>query len=722
MRRLSSLILILALLATARMFAQSNPHGASFKATCTDCHQTTGWKIDIKSLAYDHSKTNFPLTGQHLAVNCRLCHKTLEFSKAGRECSGCHTDIHNQTLGSSCDRCHTPVSWVVNDITGMHQRSRFPLVGAHVTADCYDCHVNASATLLNFAPLGTQCIDCHQKDYNSTTNPSHVAGNYSKNCTDCHNMTAYSWNGASINHNFFPLTLGHSISDCKTCHKTPDYSGTSPVCISCHQPDYNNANNPSHTSGNFPTDCMVCHTTNPGWQPVTFRDHDARYFPIYSGKHAGEWNQCSECHPNPAQYGQFTCISCHHQGEMTSGHEGVQGYVFSDPACLACHPTGSSEGTFNHATSPFPLTGAHATTECIKCHANGYPGTPTDCYACHAANFNQSNNPPHQSGNFPTTCATCHTTVAWSPATFDHSTIYPFTGAHIPIASNCAKCHNGNYVNTPNTCEGCHMPNYTATTNPNHVSGGFPTTCAVCHTTSAWSPASFDHNTVYPLTGAHATIAANCVQCHPSGYINTPNTCAGCHLPNYNASVNPNHGAISIPTECMTCHTTNPGWKPATFPIHNNYYVLAGAHATIANNCAECHNGNYVTTPNTCVGCHQSNYNQTTNPNHAAAQFPTTCSDCHSQSAWTPANWNHDGQYFPIYSGKHKNKWNTCSDCHPNSANYAVFTCTTSCHPQNSTNNDHQGVAGYSYNSAACLNCHPTGGANKLLNKIERQN
>jgi hypothetical protein len=144
---------------------------------------------------------------------------------------------------------------------------------------------------------------------------------------------------------------------------------------------------------------------------------------------------------------------------------------------------------------------------------------------------------------------------------------------------------------------------------------------------------------------------------------------------------------------------------------------LAGAHVAIANQCVLCHNGNYNSTPNTCVGCHLNDYNQTNNPPHAAAQFPTTCLNCHNQNAWIPSTWNHDGLYFPIYSGKHQGKWNTCSDCHTNPANYAVFSCITSCHSQSSTNNDHQGVAGYSYNSDACYNCHPNGNTPKMLQK-----
>ncbi|MEI7724340.1 MAG: hypothetical protein WCK09_04500 [Bacteroidota bacterium] len=793
MRKLSSLIL--SLVFSISLFSQSSPHGTGFEVNCMDCHNTTGWKIDMKNLSFNHNTTKFPLVGQHQAVNCKLCHTSLEFAKAATECFACHTDMHNQTVGTDCGRCHTPKTWVVNNITEIHQRSRFPLVGAHVTADCYACHTNASASGLNFGPLGVECINCHQKNYDATTNPNHASGGYSTNCVECHNMTATSWSGAGINHNFFPLTLGHDIQNCQECHKSSNYSSTSPDCITCHQANYNATTNPNHSASGFPTTCKDCHTIDPGWKPAKYGSHDP-LFPIYSGKHNGQWSNCTDCHTNPASYAQFTCIDCHdhNQPDMNDGHKEVQGYAYNSPACFACHPTGSKEGTFNHATSPFPLTGAHLTTDCIKCHTTGYIGTPQECnschtqnytqsvnpnhaainiptdcgtchttqpgwkpasfaihnnyyvlagahlpiandcatchsgnyqnntprlcFACHADKYNQSTNPNHITANFPTTCETCHSQSVWSPSNFNHNNVYPLTGAHAAIANNCFACHQGSYVNTPNTCNGCHMPNYNATTNPNHITANFPTTCQTCHSNVAWSPSTFNHTDVYPLTGAHATIATNCFACHQGNYVNTPNTCAGCHMPNYNTSVNPNHTAGNYPTTCNTCHTTNPNWTPATFPIHNNYYVLAGAHVSVA--CITCHNGNYNTTPNTCVGCHLTNYNQTTNPNHSSAQFPTTCSDCHTQSAWSPANWNHDGQYFPIYSGKHKNKWNACTDCHTNPANYAVFTCTTSCHPQSSMNNKHQGISGYSYNSAACYNCHPTGNGGKMMNRIDR--
>ena len=157
----------------------------------------------------------------------------------------------------------------------------------------------------------------------------------------CH-TTNPGWTPATFDHDFFPLTLGHDIQDCKQCHTAGNYSDESADCVSCHQDDYNQTNDPNHLSAQFPTDCVACHTTNPGWTPATF-DHDGQYFPIYSGKHReGEaWSSCVECHANPASYAVFTCFTCHSQSESNNDHSEVSGYIYDSNACLECHPDGN---------------------------------------------------------------------------------------------------------------------------------------------------------------------------------------------------------------------------------------------------------------------------------------------------------------------------------------------------------------------------------------------
>lgn len=787
MRRLSSLIALVALCSIS--FAQS-PHGKDFSTNCGDCHTTEGWKIDRNSLSFNHDTTGFPLVGQHKMLDCSMCHKTLLFTNTKTECMSCHTDIHYQTVGFECGRCHTPKSWIVENITEIHQLSRFPLVGAHVTADCYTCH--PSASLLNFQPLGVECYDCHKDQYIATTKPNHIESNFSTTCDECHLITSFGWTGANFNHSFFPLTGGHDLADCKLCHITDNYADASPECVSCHQTDYDNTSNPNHTTIGFPTDCAVCHNLNPGWKPADYAEHDA-LFPIYSGAHNGTWNNCTDCHTTPGDYTTFSCIDCHehNQSDMDSKHNEVLGYDYNSMACLGCHPTGSAEESYNHNTSNWPLTGAHFTTECSKCHINGYAGTPTVCFACHEPDYNQSTNPAHNAIGITTDCEICHTTQPdWKPALYpNHNESYPLLGAHATISTNCFICHEGNYVNTPNVCFGCHADNYNQTTDPNHIAAQFSTACETCHSVNAWTPATFDHdgqyfpvysgkhlgtwdvcsdchtipadysiytcitchqqgptgeqhndvsgysynspaclechpdgsaegafnhnNSIFPLTGAHLT--TDCILCHANGYSGTPTVCFACHETQFNLSVNPNHNGIGIPTDCETCHTTNPGWQPAIFPIHDNYYPLTGAHASISTNCFICHEGNYVNSPNECFGCHADDYNQTTDPNHIAAQFPTNCESCHNNIAWTPATFDHDGQYFPIYSGNHQGTWDNCSECHPNAANYAIFTCTN-CHEQGPTDENHNGVGGYVYDDQSCLECHPTGSGEGAFN------
>jgi len=158
--------------------------------------------------------------------------------------------------------------------------------------------------------------------------------------------------------------------------------------------DYNDASNPDHNDLAFSTNCTDCHTTSPDWKPARFDEHDA-LFPIYSGTHNGEWNTCAECHTTSGNYGLFSCIDCHehNQGDTDNEHDEVSGYTYSSLACFECHPTGSGEGSFNHNASNFPLTGAHLTTECSGCHANGYSGTSTVCFACHENDYAQTSNP-----------------------------------------------------------------------------------------------------------------------------------------------------------------------------------------------------------------------------------------------------------------------------------------------------------------------------------------
>ncbi|MEO8478113.1 MAG: hypothetical protein ABI542_00665, partial [Gemmatimonadota bacterium] len=111
--------------------------------------------------------------------------------------------------------------------------------------------------------------------------------------------------------------------------------------------------------------------------------------------------------------------------------------------CATCHSETSWRGApFDHATTAFPLTGAHQAATCASCHTDGhYVGTPTTCVSCHQPDYAGTRDPPHAAAGYGTDCTTCHpSTTTWQGATFDHNaTQFPLTGAH--LATSCASCH-----------------------------------------------------------------------------------------------------------------------------------------------------------------------------------------------------------------------------------------------------------------------------------------
>ena len=530
----------LALLLSMNILAIQSPHGVNLSMKCDVCHNTDGWN-NIKKNAFNHDQTAFPLIGQHKLIDCRKCHVDLVFSNAKTACNSCHTDVHQQTVGQDCERCHNEQSWIVQNIKVIHDQSKFPLRGIHAQIDCYQCH--KSASLLRFDPMHTECIDCHLKDYNATTSPSHVATRYSKDCTLCHDEKT--WFSATFDHNTtaFPLTGSHIGVYCIRCHAN-GYTAIPTTCVSCHLTNFNATTNPNHITAKFSTDCQTCHNVI-AWQP----------------------------------------------------------------------------STFNHNTTAFPLTGSHIGVDCIKCHASGYISTPSTCVSCHQANFNATTNPNHLTAKFSTDCQTCHNVTAWQPSTFNHNTAttFPLTGSHIGVA--CVTCHTNGYSAIPTTCVSCHLPNYNATTNPNHVTAKFSTACETCHTVTAWTPSTFNHNTAttFPLTGGHIGVA--CISCHKNGYSPIPTTCVSCHLTDYNTTTNPAHAAAKFSTDCLTCHNVT-AWSPAPLFNHTSFFpISSGRHSGIS--CVTCH-----TTPTnyavfTCItaSCHGSAHNRN--------QGSAGCYSCH---------------------------------------------------------------------------------------------
>ncbi len=478
MYRLSSIILFF--LGIIPIIAQS-PHGDGLKMDCAQCHDSEGWSINYGTIQFNHNTTDFLLEGTHAQTDCKLCHETLIFSEAPTQCASCHNDIHSMSVGNDCMRCHTSQTWLVDNIPELHEENGFPLIGAHSGSSCVDCH--KSETLLRFDRIGNECINCHQEDYLSTQSPNHTASGFSTNCVDCHSPLGIGWETDIINHDFFPLTLGHDISDCTQCHTTSNYSDVSPECVSCHQSDFNSTTNPNHTSVGYSTDCVSCHTTNPGWTPANV-NHD--FFPLTLGH---DIQDCKECHTT-SNYSDVSpeCVSCH-QSDFNNTSNPNHTSVGYSTDCVSCHTTNPGWTPANVDHDFFPLTLGHDIQDCKECHTtSNYSDVSPECVSCHQSDFNSTTNPNHSAAHFPTDCVSCHTTnPGWTPATFDHDNqFFPiYSGKHKDEWNDCAECH----------------------TNPSNYS---VFTCLTCHNQSSTDK---DHSEV----NDYVYQSDACLQCHPDG-------------------------------------------------------------------------------------------------------------------------------------------------------------------------------------------------------------
>ncbi|HZU84230.1 MAG TPA: hypothetical protein VE987_14975 [Polyangiaceae bacterium] len=122
------------------------------------------------------------------------------------------------------------------------------------------------------------------------------------------------------------------------------------------------------------------------------------------------------------------------------------------------------------------------------------------CVACHGAAYEQVRTPLHV-GVYPDTCADCHGTSAWAPATGGHPE------SKFPITT-------GSHANKAIGCDDCHVPSMGSDT------GGQNTDCVHCHIGAHTTPLiDGAHTTVAGYTPSSASTPHSCLAagCHPSG-------------------------------------------------------------------------------------------------------------------------------------------------------------------------------------------------------------
>lgn len=546
-----------------------------------------------------------------------------------------------------------------------------------------------------FSEVRSKCNSCHRDVHQNTVSPD---------CRSCHSTET--WLIADVNsmhqRTRFPLVGVHQNLDCASCHTQYSRLYFPPIdvaCVTCHSKEYYSTTQPNHVQAQFSTQCQTCHNViDVSWGPTSFT-HD--FFPLVAG-HAIP--NCFACHQqgNNKFSGLSTdCYSCHKNDfqRVTFPNHVIGGFSTN---CATCHTiNGWSPAPFNHTTTGFTLTGAHATIACGKCHVNPTATLSTSCYTCHSADFASATDPNHVSGRFSHTCDQCHSTTNWGGASFDHSTTgFPLTGEHANL--QCAQCHASGYTNTPSDCYSCHSRDYmNAVTPVNHVAIGLQHTCQDCHTTMAlFTTTTFDHSTTtFPLTGLHVSVS--CQSCHKGSVTTTATDCYSCHSADYANAVMPvNHSSAGIEHTCQDCHTTTAQFTTTTFVHPAAPFQLTGAHTTLA--CQSCHTGSLSAAPTDCYSCHTNDFNSTTNPNHVQQGFSHTCTNCHSTTDWNAASFDHTAAGFPL-TGEHANL--QCAQCHA-SGYTATPTGCYSCHSTdyvNATSPVNHSAAGIEH---TCQDCH----------------
>jgi class III cytochrome C family protein len=415
----------------------NDPHRAQFGGSCASCHVTQSWK----TTKVDHSRTAFPLRGQHLSVQCVSCHAkpATQVKPKADTCAACHTDPHRGVFKQDCKSCHDESSFKKAGPSGFdHSSTRFPLVDTHAGLTCAACHTSRAP--VSIVPPGTPSRGAGARGAAPPGRPP-VSADFSGLRTDC----------VSCHTDVHRAELGTS---CETCHTARSFQVTG----------FRHARVRAFFDGQHATlRCAQCHTSTYGTAPASAPAQSQGTVITGAGR--------SSSQPAVLRVGfaktSDSCASCHMDVHL--GQVGTR--------CETCHTVATPRfavRTFQHSTTKFPLTGKHPTVACESCHtvatqnfpaghgtARRLTGMGTACATCHQD--------PHK-GELGASCERCHSTdtFAFSGKWYVHSSRQLsrtfFVGRHVTA---CVACHKrgrdavgarptlATYV-IPTTCTSCH--------------------------------------------------------------------------------------------------------------------------------------------------------------------------------------------------------------------------------------------------------------------------
>jgi hypothetical protein len=303
-----------------------------------------------------------------------------------------------------------------------HEKTKYPLRGAHVNAPCKSCHGPFPGMAQKLKGIAfAVCTDCHADAHLGQL--AQASGD-PRTCDRCHGVEGW-------------LPVRYELEDHARSRYPLEGGHRAVACAGCHPKD-------PTAEGRFPA--ATRHTLEAHGRPVKVAPARLKI---------ERSDDCRTCHRDP------------HRGQFDAR--------LKEEGCEACHSVASFRVTrFDHGRdSKFALTGRHAKAACLSCHRPEPDGLvrwrplASTCGTCHAdPHAGQLAAQAAAAGG--TDCGRCHETEGWKkPLKFAHRepfTKFTLDGKHAaPLA--CEKCHPDvalagtkvrRYRPLPTACEGCH--------------------------------------------------------------------------------------------------------------------------------------------------------------------------------------------------------------------------------------------------------------------------
>jgi len=515
-------------------------------------------------------------------------------------CTRCH-ELGKEPAAEKCLQCHSALKNRIDSNRGFHSSDSVKSV------KCFRCHSehNGREFVLIYWQKGREFFDHGLTGYD-------LEGKHVKvPCEKCHTRD---------------FITDQTILNAENIDPDRTYLGLNQACTSCHTDEHRKQ---------LANDCLNCHVYT-GWKPASGFNHDSTGYQL-TGKHRDA--SCEKCHHFEWSSPQETSLigrtadktgySVYEDlqfANCTPCHQDVHaGKLGND--CNKCHNTDgfgkSSESSFNHDLTDYPLKGMHSDAACLKCHVSGKMTAAlqyekcTDCHKDeHRGQFSDS--------SVRGSCESCHSVDGFLPAKFgiaEHlKSDYKLSGSHLAVPCNLCHYRMRDAEGIDYTvfdleyhdCRDCHRDVHRG-----EAAKWMPeNSCESCHSTASWDTITFEHQgTGFMLDGHH--FLTECRDCHLISdnirLSGIPSRCGGCHSDIHNGQF-VESDTISV-VNCGKCHISD-GWKLLQFDHDtDSRFPLTGVHHKVD-----------------CVKCHQELADENNNSYILYKPLSIECVDCHGDT------------------------------------------------------------------------------------------